>query len=65
MLTSLLVLSQTHLAIAAEAVTIAFTPTVSLMLSGALMTVVGSLLAGIVPALLAAHSEIVPALREN
>ena len=64
-LTSLLVLSQTHLAIAAEAVTIAFTPTVDLMLSGALMTVVGSLLAGIVPALLAAHSDIVPALREN
>tara|TARA_B100000809_G_scaffold262492_1_gene313574 strand:- start:921 stop:2063 length:1143 start_codon:yes stop_codon:yes gene_type:complete len=64
-LTSLLVLSQTHLAIAAEAVTIAFTPTVALMLSGALMTVVGSLLAGIVPALLAAHSDIVPALREN
>jgi putative ABC transport system permease protein len=64
-LAALLVLSQTHLAIAAEAVTIAFTPTVALMLSGALMTVVGSLLAGIVPALLAAHSDIVPALREN
>jgi len=64
-LTALLVLSQTHLAIAAEAVTIAFTPTVALMVSGALMTVVGSLLAGIVPALLAAHSDIVPALREN
>ena len=64
-LTALLVLSQTHLAIAAEAVTIAFTPTVALMLSGLLMTVVGSLLAGIVPALLAANSEIVPALREN
>ena len=62
---SLAVLSQTHLAIAAEAVTIAFTPTVSLMISGALMTVVGSLLAGIVPALLAANSDIVPALREN
>ena len=63
--TALLVLSQTHLAIAAEAVTIAFTPTVALMLSGSLMTVVGSLLAGIVPALLAAQSDIVPALREN
>lgn len=62
---SLAVLSQTHLAIAAEAVTIAFTPTVALMISGALMTVVGSLLAGIVPALLAANSDIVPALREN
>jgi putative ABC transport system permease protein len=62
---SLAVLSQTHLAIAAEAVTIAFTPTIALMISGALMTVVGSLLAGIVPALLAANSDIVPALREN
>lgn len=62
---SLLILSQSHLAIAAEAVTIAFTPSFSLLLTGVLMTIVGSLIAGAIPALVAARSDVVPALREN
>ena len=64
-LLSLGTLSLSHLAIAAEAVTIAFTPSFSLLLSGVVMTVVGSVMAGLVPAMAAARSEIVPALRES
>ena len=51
------------LSVGAEAVTIAFTPSLSLALWGLLIAVVSGLLAGIAPAIVAARAEIVPALR--
>ena len=51
------------LAVGAEAVTVAFTPSIPLALTGLLISMVSGLLAGIIPAWHAARTEIVPALR--
>ena len=51
------------LAVGAEAVTIAFTPTWSLAANGILVAILTGLLAGLPPAWQASRSEIVPALR--
>ena len=56
-------LKLSSLSVGAEAVTIAFTPSLSLALWGLLIAVVSGLLAGIAPAIVAARAEIVPALR--
>ena len=58
------VLEFSHLAIGAEAVTVAFTPSVRLATVGIVVALVTGVLAGIAPALHAARTEIVPALRE-
>jgi putative ABC transport system permease protein len=58
------VLKFSHLAVAAEAVTVAFTPSLNLALSGVLLSAAAGLLAGIAPAWHASRAEIVPALRQ-
>ena len=60
---SMLALSWSGLAIGAEAVTIAFTPSLQLATMGIVVSLFAGLLAGIAPAWLAARTEIVPALR--
>ena len=57
------VLKFSSLAVGAEAVTIAFTPSLRLAATGMAVAVVTGLLAGLAPALHAARTEIVPALR--
>ena len=57
-------LSVSSLSVGAEAVTIAFTPSVRLALSGVVVALVAGVLAGLAPALHAARGEIVPALRQ-
>jgi putative ABC transport system permease protein len=52
------------LAIGAEGVTIAFRPSPSLVLSGALTSLFVGVLAGIIPAIQAARTSIVWALRQ-
>ena len=59
------VLATSSLAIGAEAVTIAITPSTRLAMLGLLVSAVAGVLAGIVPALHAARTEIVPALRQT
>jgi putative ABC transport system permease protein len=56
-------LQLSSLSIGAEAVTIAFTPSLRLALVGLLIAAISGLLAGIAPAIVAARAEIVPALR--
>jgi putative ABC transport system permease protein len=57
-------LSLIPLSVGAEAVTIAFTPSLRLALMGLGVSLVAGLLAGIAPALQAARTDIVPALRQ-
>ena len=61
--TAMLVLKFSGLAVGAEAVTIAFTPTIGLAMKGAAVAVITGLAAGLFPALHAARTDIVPALR--
>ena len=61
--TAMLVLRLTSLSVGAEAVTIAFTPSIRLGLSGILVALITGMLAGILPAIQAARTEIVSALR--
>ena len=56
-------LQLSSLSVGAEAVTIAFTPSLRLALWGLLIAAVSGLLAGLAPAWVAARAEIVPALR--
>jgi putative ABC transport system permease protein len=58
-------LSVSSLSIGAEAVTIAFTPSLRLAATGIAISAVTGLLAGVAPAWHAAGTEIVPALRES
>ena len=51
------------LSVGAEAVTVAFTPSIGLATTGVIVAFVTGTLAGIVPALHVARTEIVPALR--
>ena len=60
---ALVVLKLTDLSISAEAVTIAFTPSIHLATLGLAVSAATGLLAGIAPAWHAARTEIVPALR--
>lgn len=62
--TAVLMLEMTSLSVGAEAVTIAFTPSIRLAATGVLISAVTGLLAGIAPAWHAARIEIVPALRQ-
>jgi putative ABC transport system permease protein len=58
------VLQVSHLSLGAEAVAIAFTPSLRLAATGMAVAVVAGALAGVLPALHAARTEIVSALRE-
>ncbi|MFP6677492.1 MAG: FtsX-like permease family protein [Pirellulaceae bacterium] len=60
---ALLTLKLTNFSVGAEAVSISFTPSVHLATTGLLVSLVAGMLAGIAPALHAARTEIVPALR--
>ena len=60
---AMLALELSSLSVGAEAVTIAFTPSLKLATVGILVSAVAGLLAGIAPALHAAFPEIVPSLR--
>ena len=60
---AMLMLKISSLSVGAEAVTIAFTPSVRLAALGLIVSAVAGMLAGIAPALHAARTEIVPALR--
>ena len=51
------------MSIGAEAVTIAFTPSLEVLLTGAVVTVMVGVIAGLAPAWRASRAEIVPALR--
>ncbi len=57
------VLANSGIAVSAEAVSLALTPSVTLALTGLELSVAVGVLAGILPALAAARTEIVPALR--
>lgn len=57
-------LSSVGMSIAAEGVTIAFEPSMSMALQGVIVSAVVGLLAGLAPGLQAARAEIVPALRQ-
>ena len=61
---AMVVLKFSSLSVGAEAVTIAFTPSVSLALTGLGVALLTGLLAGIFPALQAARTEIVAGLRQ-
>jgi putative ABC transport system permease protein len=62
---AMIVLELSHLAVGAEAVTIAFTPSARLALTGILVAIAAGILAGVAPAWQAARTEIVPALRQG
>lgn len=62
---AMIILKFSGLAVGAEAVTIAFTPTPRLAMNGMVVAAITGLLAGLFPALHAARTEIVPALRQN
>jgi len=61
---AMLVLKLSSLSVGAEAVTIAFTPSIRLAVTGLAVAIVAGGLAGITPAWQAARTEIVPALRQ-
>lgn len=61
---AMLTLELSSLSVGAEAVTIAFTPSLRLAGMGLIVATISGLLAGIAPALHAARTEIVPALRQ-
>ena len=58
-----IILKLSSLSIGAEAVTIVFTPSLRLALTGIIVSLISGILAGIAPAWHAAQTEIVPALR--
>ena len=60
---SMLLLSSTGMSVAAEGVTIAFQPSLTLAVQGVLVAIVVGVLAGIAPGWHASRTEIVPALR--
>lgn len=61
---AMLLLELSSLSVGAEAVTIAFTPSLRLAMTGLLVSAIAGALAGIAPAIHAARTEIVPALRQ-
>ena len=62
--TATLALELSSLSVGAEAVTIAFTPSVRLAVIGLIVSAFAGTLAGIAPALIASRTDIVPALRQ-
>ncbi|TWT57291.1 Macrolide export ATP-binding/permease protein MacB [Thalassoglobus neptunius] len=60
---AMIVLALSSLSVGAEAVTIAFTPSLRLAFEGMIVACVTGILAGVAPAWHAAHTEVVPALR--
>ena len=62
--TAMLMLKLSSLSVGAEAVTIAFTPSIRLASMGLIVSTVAGILAGIAPAIHASRTEIVPALRQ-
>ncbi len=63
--TAMLMLKMSALSLGAEAVTISFTPSFRLAAMGLIVSAIAGLLAGIPPAIRAARTEIVPALRQT
>ena len=61
---AMLMLKLSSLSVGAEAVTIAFTPSVRLAITGLIVSAIAGTLAGIAPAWHAARTDIVPALRQ-
>ncbi|MDP6446982.1 MAG: FtsX-like permease family protein, partial [Pirellulaceae bacterium] len=61
---AMLALKLSSLSVSAEAVTIAFTPSLRLASTGLVVSIVAGSLAGVLPAIHAARTEIVPALRQ-
>jgi putative ABC transport system permease protein len=61
---AMVTLKLSSLSVGAEAVTIAFTPSIRLALTGIVVSLIAGTLAGIAPAVHAARTEIVPALRQ-
>ena len=61
---ALLILQISSLSVGAEAVTISFTPSIRLAISGFVVACGTGAIAGIAPAIHAARAEIVPALRQ-
>ena len=62
---AMLTLKMSSLSVGAEAVTIAFTPSVRLAIEGLIVSGVAGTFAGVAPAIHAAHTDIVPALRQS
>lgn len=62
---AMVMLKLSSLSVGAEAVTIAFTPSVRLAVTGMVVAAVAGVLAGLAPAWHAARTEIVPALRQG
>jgi putative ABC transport system permease protein len=61
---AMIMLKLSSLSVGAEAVTIAFTPSIRLAIMGLIVSAIAGTLAGIAPAIHAARTEIVPALRQ-
>jgi putative ABC transport system permease protein len=61
---AMIMLKLSSLSIGAEAVTIAFTPSVHLAITGLIVSAIAGTLAGIAPAIHAARTEIAPSLRQ-
>jgi putative ABC transport system permease protein len=61
---AMLTLKLSSMSVGAEAVTIAFTPSIRLALTGIVVSAIAGILAGIAPAIHAARTEIVPALKQ-
>ncbi len=64
-LAALIVLKFSSLSVGAEAVTIAFTPSLELAMTGLIVALITGILAGILPAIQAARTEIVSGLRHG
>lgn len=62
---AMLMLKASSLSVGAEAVTIAFTPSMNLAITGIVVSAIAGTLAGFAPAIQAARTEIVPALRHG
>ena len=62
---AMLTLKMSSLSVGAEAVTIAFTPSVRLAIEGLIVSGIAGTFAGVAPAIHAAHTDIVPALRQS
>lgn len=62
---AMVVLQLSHLSLGAEAVMIAFSPSLRLAVSGIIVAALAGVVAGVIPAIHAARTEIVPALRQT
>ena len=60
---AMIILTVSNLALAAQAITIAFTPSLNIVASGLLISFISGAVAGVAPAIFAGRVEIVPALR--